>query len=129
MFEVILNILFISFGSVIGANLRMELINRYETFFQKGFSITLIINIVATFLMGFLIASQSQALDEIRNNNHILFFNIGILGSFSTFSAFLFEVFQEIKCGRYIDAFLIASTSLFAGVFTAFIGYKIAYAI
>ena len=128
MYESFESILFISSGAILGANFRMELIRHLESRLSKKFPSFIVINLIATFLIGYLVAFEKQNLSYLKTNNYILFFNIGLLGSFSTFSAFILEVFEKIKRGNYYDAFFIISTLVSGGILSAFLGYKIAYA-
>ncbi len=128
MFESLISVLMISLGSALGATLRIEFIRLFNLRFIKDFPVTILINIIATFLLGSLVAFERQNINHLLINNDMLFFKVGVLGSFSTFSAFILEVFQKIKIGKIFDAFCIVFISLFGGLLSAFLGYKIFYA-
>lgn len=82
---------------------------------------TIIVNIVGSFLMGLLIVKFSQ-MDGVSNNLRS-FFTTGVLGGFTTFSAFsldaatIFERGETIGALSYVLASVILSIlALFAGL-------------
>ncbi len=82
---------------------------------------TIIVNIVGSFLMGVLIVKFSQ-MDGVSNNLRS-FFTTGVLGGFTTFSAFsldaatIFERGETISALTYVLASVILSIlALFAGL-------------
>ena len=94
------NILLIAVGGAIGATLRF-LTTNYIKYIFPGFPIgTLIVNIVGSFIIGFLI---SYFENKSLSTNFIKYFIIiGVLGSFTTFSTFSFEVIDLINNKRFL---------------------------
>ena len=81
---------------------------------------TLIVNIIGSFLIGYLIVLLENKIlsqDFIR-----YFFIIGVLGSFTTFSAFSLETIDLIVNKKILSAFFYIFSSLFLCLLFTFIG-------
>jgi len=114
------DVILITFGAAIGANTRFLI---YKKFYRLKLSknyITLLINTVSSFFLGLLISQ----VDSIRYSYHVLlFFSIGVLGSLSTFSAFIYELFDlfiQLKFYRLCKLLII---SLVSGLLAFAAGY------
>jgi CrcB protein len=68
---------------------------------NTGFNIqnTSIINFIASFLLGILVAFN------FINKNILLLFYTGFLGSFSTFSSFVYELFVLFQKRQFLNLF------------------------
>ena len=68
---------------------------------NTGFNIqnTSIINFIASFFLGILVALK------FINNNILLLFYTGFLGSFSTFSSFIYELFVLLQKRQFLYLF------------------------
>lgn len=114
-------LLAVAFGGSIGAVLRYLIFLIYERSTNQGFPwATLVINLIGSFLIGLLwgIFDKFYVSPGIR-----LFLFVGILGSFTTFSAFAFDVFSLGRDGslKYLILY-ISATNIF-GIALAFGGY------
>lgn len=82
--------LLIGLGGFLGANARYILgrwvDTRYGTSFPYG---TLIVNVSGSFIIGFFLALVSERF--VQHPNWRLFFAVGFLGAYTTFSTFSFE--------------------------------------
>ena len=79
---------------------------------------TLFANVVASFVLGILLANTySGATMSIAGT--------GLLGSFSTFSTVMMEVDEEFEKQRNIPAILYLSASILGGVVAALVGLEI----
>ncbi len=76
---------------------------------------TLAVNLVGSFVMGLLIASALR--DTAR-----LFLLTGVLGGFTTFSAFSIETLALVQDGRLWAAAAYVALSVLGGVLFAFAG-------
>ena len=107
-------------GGAIGAILRYILTNFCKTLFNSSIYGTASVNIIGSFLIGYLITSNfANNLSE----NFIKFFLIfGILGSFTTFSAFSYEVVDLINSKKYITSLAYIFISIFICIISAYLG-------
>ena len=90
---------FILFGSTFGLILRIFIQNNYKL--NIGFDIqsTSIVNFLSSFFLGILVA-----LNFVNNELLVLFYS-GFLGSFSTFSSFIYQLFNLFKKRKFLRLF------------------------
>jgi len=65
-----------------------------------SFNNILIVNVLASLFLGILVALN------ITNKNLLLLFSVGFLGCFSTFSSFIYQLFNLIKKRKYLSLVL-----------------------
>ena len=116
------NLLLVAVGGSIGASTRYFLYLTFKNFFSANnlFINTFIINIIGSFLIGYLIVlleNKSFSQDFLK-----YFFIIGILGSFTTFSAFSLETVDLLVNKRYLIAFFYVFLSLVLCLLFTFLG-------
>ena len=94
------SILYVLIGSFFGLTLRILIQSTYKN--KLGFSInnTSLVNLLASFFLGIFIAL------EFTNENLLMLFYFGFLGSLSTFSAFIYQLFVLIQRRKYIKSLL-----------------------
>ena len=116
-------ILLVSFGAILGANTRFKISNQLENLqLSKSYSI-LIINICSSFILGFFLSIIEKFSSFIYYYQLLLFFSIGFLGSLSTFSSFIYDLFGlclQLKISR---AFVIFVISTFLGILAFAFGF------
>lgn len=117
-----MNMIFaVAAGGALGATCRL-LVGRFMlSYMGPGFPWgTLTVNIAGSFLIGFLIELLALRI----NASHTMqgFLVIGVLGGFTTFSAFSLEVGLMIEKGQLSTAALYAFGSIFMGVAALFAG-------
>ena len=107
-------------GGALGAVLRYLLANIIKTFIIASIYGTISVNIIGSFLIGYLISS------DIKNNLSENFINyfliIGLLGSFTTFSAFSYEVLDLINSKKYAISLAYIFISIFICILSAYLG-------
>ncbi len=106
-------------GSTLGLILRMFI--KYISGREKIFTYNtiLIVNVLASLLLGIFVSLN------ITNKNLILFFYVGFLGCLSTFSSFIYQLFQLIQERKYFKL-LLYYTEVFVLSFSFFcLGYFI----
>jgi len=81
---------------------------------------TLAVNIAGSFLMGLLIALRAQKLDIPRDGQ--LFLATGILGGFTTFSAFSLDVAVLMERGDAVPALIYVAASVGFSILALFAG-------
>jgi fluoride exporter len=111
-------------GGAIGAGLRylasLMLAGRSEFPYA-----TLAVNLIGSFAMGLLAAFvlRGMASEGVR-----LFVGVGILGGFTTFSAFSLESFQMIERGQMMMAAGYALASVIGSIAALALGFAVARA-
>ena len=116
------NFFLVALGGSIGASTRyfFYLISKNLLSTSNLYINTLVVNIIGSFLIGYLIVileNKSLSQDFIK-----YFFIIGVLGSFTTFSAFSLETIDLIVNKKILIAFFYIFSSLFLCLLFTFIG-------
>ena len=120
------DILFVSIGAILGANIRFKIHHKLGNLnLDKGLLI-LIINTLASFFLGLFLSLLEQFRDFTYYYQLILFFSIGFLGSLSTFSSFVYDLYDlclRLEFFRALRLFIMsASLGIFAFAFGLFLG-------
>ncbi|MCC6455665.1 MAG: fluoride efflux transporter CrcB [Caldilineaceae bacterium] len=117
--------LLIAIGAVLGANARylvgLWAAHRFGMDFPYG---TAIVNITGSLVLGFLVAwgsTRSGLSPELR-----LLFAVGFLGSYTTFSSFAVESFQQLKSVHLGSALLNIFVNNGLGLAAAWVGMVLA---
>jgi len=119
------NLLLVAIGGTIGASLRyiFYLISKNFLFPNYLFVNTLVVNIIGSFLIGYaimLLGNKSLSQDFIK-----YFFIIGLLGSFTTFSAFSLESVELLVNKRFLLASFYMFLSLLLCLLFTFLGLNL----
>jgi CrcB protein len=111
----------IALGGALGSVLRFAAVGYLTPLLNYRFPLgTFVVNIVGSFLIGVayvLLVEKTTLPVEWR-----LFFITGVLGGFTTFSAFSLEILQLWQEGHVFNALLYASSSVILGLLMAFVG-------
>lgn len=125
-----MNLLFIAIGGALGSVLRYvissavttfcaETANPYFSRFPWG---SLSVNIIGSMLAGiayyFLIKHLQYFDPKIKN-----FLFVGVLGGFTTFSAFSLDFFRLLTAGQYHHAFIYAFSTITLSILALFFGF------
>ena len=115
--------LLISLGGAIGAVLRFSLGNLLKIYFVNNFYATVSINIIGSFLIGYLVSlGYAKNLSE----NFVKYFLvIGLLGSFTTFSTFSYDVVDLFLSKKILHCIIYIFSSVFFCIIAAYIGMYI----
>ena len=116
------NILLVAIGGSLGACLRHFFYLFFKNYFFQNYLFinTLIVNIIGSFFIGYIIMLMGTK--NISQEFIKYFFIIGFLGSFTTFSAFSFEVLELLQNNRFSLSIIYVMLSLVLCVFAAFLG-------
>jgi len=118
----ITSIIIFLFGSTFGLTLRMFIQKNLKI--NVGFNIqnTSIVNFIASFFLGILVELN------FMNNNILLLFYSGFLGCFSTFSAFIYQLFvlfqkRQLKLliFHYFEVIILSFISFYLGYYLTLI--------
>ena len=110
-------------GGAIGALCRFTFSNLLKTYLYNSFYSTLFVNILGSFLIGYLIS-----LGYAKNINEIFvkyFLIIGFLGSFTTFSAFSYDVVELFLSNKILVPIIYVIISVFLSIAAVFLGMYI----
>ena len=119
----IIKIIYVAIGGSLGSTLRFLFSNffkLYVPFFPVG---TLLINVIGSFFIGLLInLLNNKEFSEIFISYFLI---IGILGSFTTFSAFSIETLDLYKAKGLSLSLLYVMFSILLSVIAAYIGLNL----
>lgn len=105
------------FGSI-GRYLFAHFIYRW---FEPTFPIsTLIVNILGSFLIGVVYSLCERG--ALLSAEWRLFLAVGLLGGFTTFSTFTFEMVVMLRDGQFMNVVSYAIMSVFASLTACFLG-------
>ena len=112
-------IIYILVGSSFGLIVRMFIKNISGR--EKVFSSNtiLIVNVLASLFLGIFLSLN------IINKNLILFFSVGFLGCLSTFSSFIYQLFNLIQQKKYLSMLLYYAEVLLLSFLFFCLGYFI----
>jgi fluoride exporter len=113
-----INLILLIIAAGLGAILRFLASKLFNTNdFSYG---TFIVNIVGCFLFGFLYFLFKEKLNIPENFKVIIF--VGFLGSFTTFSTYIFESINLIENGKFMLSFLNISSQIVLGILFLYFG-------
>ena len=114
------NLILVATGGALGAVLRYLLTHISKTLFISSIYGTISVNIIGSFLIGYFITSDIG--NKLSENFIKFFLIIGLLGSFTTFSAFSYEVLDLINSKKYASSFTYIFISIFICTISAYLG-------
>lgn len=108
--------LLISFGAILGANLRYWLSDWVNQRWQTSFPIgTFIVNLLGCFVLSFFITLTTERF--IVDPRMRLFFTVGFLGAFTTFSTYSVDSVQLITNGQiWLGLANLFGSAIFGGL-------------
>lgn len=118
------NILLVALGGALGSVARylsIEITNAHNhgSNFPLG---TILVNIIGSFIMGILHYLFTQYFDSISLQTR-LFLMVGILGGFTTFSAFSIDTFRLVMAGQNMVAISYILSSVLLSIAAIFLGF------
>lgn len=108
-------IFWIALGGGIGAVLRYATILLCEKYQRPFYVATFIVNVVGSFFMGIMVAMIFQ------NQSIFAFITVGVLGGYTTFSTFAFDLVRLLQQRKQSIWFMYAFLTLLTS-FGAFLG-------
>ena len=104
-------------GSTFGLILRIFIQNNFKKSIGFDNQNTSIVNFLSSFLLGILVA-----LNFINNEILVLFYS-GFLGCFSTFSSFIYQLFELFQKRKYLKLFFHYIEVIFFSFLFFYLGY------
>jgi CrcB protein len=118
-------IFLVGLGGFIGSIFRYLL----SGFMQRASNIvsfpvgTLTVNLIGCFIIGML-AGLSESRQLFSDNARVFIF-IGLLGGFTTFSTYSYEVFSFLRDGEFFSSFLNVFLHLFFSLILVWLGFSL----
>jgi CrcB protein len=125
MYTAWMKVLLIAGGGACGSVLRYGLQGLGQKLVTGSFPLgTLIVNVVGCLLIGFLNRAFTGVL--LVREEYRLALTVGVLGGFTTFSAFGWETFSLVNDKQYTHAAANVLLSIALGLVAVWIGYRLA---
>lgn len=122
-------ILLAGLGGFIGSALRYIIFIWFQSRTYSSFPYaTLTVNIIGSFALGVILGlflAKTGTTENLISNNWKVFLGTGVLGGFTTFSAFSAETFQLIENGHVSIAAIYVSLSVLLGLGAVFVGFML----
>lgn len=116
--------IFIALGGATGACLRYFLSQLMLQWFGKGFPFgTLLVNVVGSFLLGFLYSLLEHG--QLESALWRTTIGIGFLGALTTFSTFSVDTLMLFQQGLWLKAALNVTLNILCCLFAAWLGTQI----
>ena len=118
-------VLWVALGGALGSVGRYGVNLGAERFAARGLPwATFTVNVLGSLLIGIVAATIMRKLPEPANLR--LFLATGVLGGFTTFSAFSLDVLRLVQDGESGVAALYVSATVFLSILAVFIGFWLA---
>jgi len=109
--------LLVAIGGAIGSVLRYGTGVAVGSLWRNPFPLgTLLINIVGSLVMGLFVGTMVRTLPGWQNEAR-LFFAVGVLGGFTTFSSFSLDAISMLERGELLPAAVYVLVSVIGGLF------------
>ena len=118
-----INIFWVALGGALGASLRFISSSFFNLFYPNLPIGTFFINVLGSFIVGLLINTL-----EMRSYSEIFikyFLIVGVLGSYTTFSSFSYEVIELYNNKKLFLSIIYILASVFSCIVAAYVGYTI----
>ena len=117
------DIIFVSIGAILGANTRFLINTKIEKSNKRKDIANLIINTYASFSLGLFLSFMEKFNSFVYSYQLVLFFSIGFLGSLSTFSSFIYDLFDYCLQFKFSRALKLLMMSLSLGIISFVVGF------
>jgi fluoride exporter len=115
----IINFVLVGIGGGLGAFLRAWITEGIKKIWYRDYPLaTFLINVTGAFILGVLISFQA-------GNLWMLLFGTGLMGGYTTFSTFNYELITLMKSGRKKTSLLYELLSVLCGLAAAAVGMNI----
>jgi len=119
------DIILVSFGAVLGANIRFIIYKELQRLnISKSFCIFMI-NTFSSFLLGLFLSIVPRITIYRFSHELVLFLSIGLIGSLSTFSTFVYDLFDFCLQKKLLSAVKLSFISISSGIIALAFGFLI----
>ena len=115
--------LLVAIGAVPGAWLRFRVVNHFEPIIPRKHWGTFGVNVIACFALGLLVSLEQSCAQA--SSRMLLLLGTGFLGSFSTFSTFMAEVFAVLRARAWGETLGLLASSVLGGLLAMELGLAI----
>ena len=116
------HMLLVSIGAVFGVNARFIIYQKLKEININGYFIILAINTFSCFLLGLFISILSKIKPLTFSSQLAFFVLIGFLGSLSTFSTFVYDLFDSFIKLKFFRALKLFALSFSLGIIAVALG-------
>ena len=116
------HIILVSIGAVFGVNARFIIYQKLKQININRYFIILAINTFSCFLLGLFISILPKIKSLTFSSQLAFFVLIGFLGSLSTFSTFVYDLFDLCLKSKFFKALKLFSFSFSLGIFALALG-------
>ena len=113
----------ISFGAILGANTRFIIYRKLQKRDINKNLIVLIINTFASFALGFFLSVLWDIKFINSPSQLMLLISVGFLGSLSTFSTFVYDLFDLVLKFKFLTALRLLFISSTLGIIALGLGH------
>ena len=118
--------LIVGIGAAPGAISRMQILKKFYSYRKSYLPGILTVNTLATFFLSYILSLENQLLLNSKSQSLYLLLCVGFLGSFSTFSSLVLELYNYSLDKRWKDLFLMIFFSISLGLIASSIGSELA---
>ena len=115
-------VLLVGLGAIPGAWLRLKAVNHFEPMVPKKHWGTFLVNVIASFALGLVLALQESC---TASRGVALLIGVGFFGSLSTFSTFVVELLNTLQSRQFLQFVGLMVFSLVIGLLAAAAGYQL----
>ena len=116
IFNKLQDILLVSFGAILGVNIRFIIYKEFDKLNFNTYYSILIINTLASFFLGFFLSILTRISSYDVSYQLALLVSIGLLGSLSTLSTFVYDLFDFFIQLKFFKALKLFFLSLLLGI-------------
>jgi len=118
--------LFVAAGGAIGAVMRYGVAQLAARLTEApGTYATLVVNVAGSFCLGLLMAWLVSRSDSGAHHGLFLFLAVGLLGGFTTFSAFSLETVHMLNDGAHVRAASYMAANTLGSVLALFLAFHL----
>lgn len=115
----------IALGGALGSVARFSVAATVNRLLGVSFPVgTLIVNVLGSFAIGYILTFMLSKFPHAENQRYFLV--TGFLGGFTTFSAFSFDLLQQLQRGENLMAIVYVLASVLLGLAAVMLGYLLA---